>query len=233
MAHCKTTLCDKCGLYFRNNVYKRHYRVCVGKIKVPATTVCRYCGVSFATSSGCGVHEIQCLKNPQSRSIQEGRPAWNKGLSKETNEIIRTNAQLRSIAMKGRPGIKWSQEQRQIASIRQSKIISENSLKYRRSKKSWMEQVFEEWLKENFIPYEDEVYSKDELNGTSYFIDFLIRGKNIIVELDGNHHQKPEMVVRDKKRDEFHSTLGFKTFRISHVNFKTFVWKEELIGLLV
>ena len=54
--------------------------------------ICKFCKKDYATNSGRGVHEIQCNLNPEKRNIQQGRSAWNKGLSKESDTRVAKNA---------------------------------------------------------------------------------------------------------------------------------------------
>lgn len=55
-------------------------------------TKCKFCSKEFKTNSGNGLHEIQCKQNPNARSPQKGRIAWNKGLTKEDNPIIQKHS---------------------------------------------------------------------------------------------------------------------------------------------
>lgn len=54
---------------------------------------CKYCQREFSTPSGRGVHEIQCPSNPDRKSPQKGREAWNKGLTKKTDPRIAAQAE--------------------------------------------------------------------------------------------------------------------------------------------
>lgn len=60
---------------------------------------CKYCNKTFKTASGNGVHEIQCKLNPNFRVIQQGRKAWNKGLTATIDNRV---AELASTIRKSR-----------------------------------------------------------------------------------------------------------------------------------
>lgn len=228
-----------CKDSFTTNNLEKHYERCLkfGNRckKTSPSKVCPFCLRHFETSSGRGLHEIQCVENPKLRKLnnQFGRPAWNIGKTKDTNNILKLSSIKVSDALKGRPGRKWSEEEKTNASIRQSKYISDNHNKYLRSKKSWMEQVFQDWLKSIGANFQSEVYRRNEELQTNYFSDFVFEEKRIIVEIDGNHHDRSDIKIRDLQRDHFFSTLGYKTIRINYRDFKKYAWKDFLFGLLV
>jgi hypothetical protein len=80
----KTTMCPVCAsLVSLSNIGKHiNSKLCLsgGKQKHNPSKICRFCQKQFFSASGRGVHEVQCEKNLQRRSIQEGRTAWNKGM---------------------------------------------------------------------------------------------------------------------------------------------------------
>ena len=74
--------------------------------------ICQYCSVSFVKSGSLKNHEVRCPSNP-SRVIQRGRkgkPAWSRGLTKETSEILLNSAKKISQAQLGKPGRKHTPE---------------------------------------------------------------------------------------------------------------------------
>lgn len=83
-------LCLKCSKEISLLAKTRHDRACDGvfkhyKSEYSDSKICKFCNKEYNTQQGRGLHEIQCSLNPDSRSIQAGRVAWNKGLSKETD----------------------------------------------------------------------------------------------------------------------------------------------------
>jgi hypothetical protein len=78
-----TMKCVSCGSDISLSNISKHTnsKRCIsgGKQISNPSKVCKYCGEIFTTPMGRGVHEIQCVKNPESRILNLGRTAWNKG----------------------------------------------------------------------------------------------------------------------------------------------------------
>jgi len=47
----------------------------------------------------------------------------------------------------------------------------------------------------------------------NYVVDFVCETQNLIVELDGGHHNESENIEYDEKRTEFLKTKGYKVIR--------------------
>ena len=78
---------------------------------------------------------------------------------------------------------------------------------------------FEKWLVDNKIEGSDsEKHVRNLVENKNYFSDYCFEDKKLIIELDGTQHLKT--IEKDKIRDEFLSSLGYKVIRISHKNFK-------------
>jgi very-short-patch-repair endonuclease len=48
-----------------------------------------------------------------------------------------------------------------------------------------------------------------------YIADFAIHSKNLIIEVDGEHHFTPDGMARDQKRDAWFVSQGYKTIRMT------------------
>jgi very-short-patch-repair endonuclease len=48
-----------------------------------------------------------------------------------------------------------------------------------------------------------------------YIADFAIHSKNLIIEVDGEHHFTPDGIVRDQRRDVWFAAQGYKTIRMT------------------
>jgi hypothetical protein len=93
-----------------------------------------------------------------------------------------------------------------------------NRKNYGRGKKSYLEQSFSDWLDTHGIQYECEVgFWNPELR-KNYIVDFLFRNLNLIIELDGTQHKKT--IEKDKIRDEYLSSIGYKILRITHKEYR-------------
>jgi very-short-patch-repair endonuclease len=63
-------------------------------------------------------------------------------------------------------------------------------------------------LKNNNIEY------KHNLKCDKYFIDFGMEKKKIALEIDGKQHKYPDRVLKDKEKDNFLTTSGWKVYRL-------------------
>lgn len=118
-------------------------------------------------------------------------------------------------------------------STKQSAWLSkqENRKNLGRGKKSWMEQSFEAWLIERNIPHESEVCFRNNELGKTYFVDFLFRQLNLIIELDGSQHR--HTVEQDAIRDEYlFRVYGYRVVRITHKEYQKQLRYAEICGLL-
>ena len=51
-----------------------------------------------------------------------------------------------------------------------------------------------------------------------YIVDFCIPSSKLIIEIDGSQHYEDENIVKDKERDEYLNTFGFKVLRYSNLD---------------
>lgn len=93
--------------------------------------------------------------------------------------------------------------------------------------KNWVESTKEE-LTRKATRYERMVYKRLEsafgnrvkvqhpfvINGKVYYADMCIKSKKIIIEVDGEYHDKEEQKEKDGRRDLDFSSIGYKTIRI-------------------
>lgn len=99
-----------------------------------------------------------------------------------------------------------------------------------RYRKSYMESSFTDWLEKHNVSFEAEVKIINPETNTYYFVDFLFRDKNLIIELDGKQHLN--MIEADAKRDEFMNSIGYTVVRISQDEYKKKTRIEEISALL-
>ncbi|MER8371995.1 endonuclease domain-containing protein [Mesorhizobium sp. M1406] len=48
-----------------------------------------------------------------------------------------------------------------------------------------------------------------------YVADFVLHGKNLVIEVDGEHHFTPEQMEKDRIRDAWFFRLGYRVLRLS------------------
>ena len=51
-----------------------------------------------------------------------------------------------------------------------------------------------------------------------YIVDFCIPSSKLIIETDGSQHYEEENMIKDKERDEYLKTFGFKVLRYSNLD---------------
>lgn len=80
--------------------------------------ICQFCNKECKNRNALCQHERLCKNNPEAQlikhnSFRTGRTAWNKGLTKYTDERVAKNALATSKTLKGRPGRKHSDAEKQ------------------------------------------------------------------------------------------------------------------------
>ena len=53
----------------------------------------------------------------------------------------------------------------------------------------------------------------------NYVVDFCCINKKLVIELDGSHHAEKKHLLRDKERQEYIESKGYKVLR---------VWNNEI-----
>lgn len=104
--------------------------------------------------------------------------------------------------------------------------------------RSWMERSFVEWLESHGIHqgiygYKDQVHFKYKLNNKTKngWADFVFVSRKLIIELDGNHHNKRKDL--DQLRDaHLLQERGYTVVRITHAEYRKQSRIEEIKNLL-
>lgn len=114
-----TKICTNCNSEISLSNYKKHFlsKSCLagGKQIVNSSLSCAFCNSMFTTSSGRGVHEVQCRENPQRRILNLGRVAWNRGKTEATDKRVAKYATHMRKTKKDMPTtgcFAWTTEQR-------------------------------------------------------------------------------------------------------------------------
>lgn len=190
---------------------------------------CPYCEKLYS-KNGLGTHVWKnhgngITHNPNA-GYMNGRIAWNKGLTKDTNASVASAAQL----MKGKsPSIKGKTH-----SIESRKKMSESAKiafakgihatwKTRKKLQSYPEKYTEKKLIESGITsYVKEFPITVRGEKTTYFLDFYFENMCIDLEIDGGTHRFTEIKEKDKNRDEYLLSIGIQVIRIPWNNKKEF-----------
>ena len=103
------------------------------------------------------------------------------------------------------------------------------------TRKSYMEQTFEQWLQTNHIQrglkgYLDQVHFYNSTTKKNGWADYVFPQLRLIIELDGTHHIKRKHL--DKVRDEYLTSRGWKVVRITHREYVKKIRVDEIKQLL-
>lgn len=179
------------------------------------TLICSYCQKTCKNRTSHSAHERLCPNNPTRNyvSYRKGKPAWNKGLTKETDERVLKNSLSVSESTKGiAPKWEWTEERRKNKSEWRKKLHAEHPethpnrrLAANKSKWTYPEQVAGNYLQDNGIDY--EYNAKIGI----YYPDFWIKGTTVLIEIDGAYWHNPE---KDAVRDKTLTEMGYKVYRI-------------------
>lgn len=108
---------------------------------------------------------------------------------------------------------------------------SENRKNLGRHRRSYLESSFENWLRENNIEFETEIHFRNTELNKSYYVDFLFRDLNLVIELDGKQHENTK--EKDAIRDEYLKRVyNLDIMRVTHKEYtkqtRLFEIKERL-----
>ncbi len=193
-------LCDKCNRFISWSNFNTHYNSCFGIKKKKIR------GIDFDPGIG--------FKNGT-------RTAWNKGLTKETDNRVKKQSEQVSRATKGKKGRPWTliqrQKQSQCAKDRYRQFPENHpnrKLAGNRNKMTYPEKLVFDYLSQLQLYPEHNNYVK------GYYPDFIIKN-NIIIEVDGirwHNMNNKNYVIYQTKRDKILREAGYTIFRISTKN---------------
>lgn len=186
---------------------------------------CQFCNKECKNNNSLKNHERTCPQNPNRnyKNGMTGKCAWNKGLTKETDERVKhygetlkqhykegkiTNfhKQTEETKKKISESMKLAHKEGRAHNIGECRHNNEPSYP-----EKWFMRVIEnEFSNKNYIR---------EFPFYRYFLDFAWPDLKICIEIDGEQHERfEEYKERDIKKDELLKQEGWKELRIS--------WKE-------
>lgn len=206
---------------------------------------CQYCGKVCKNRNSLCNHERLCSQNPSRQLVKgktfniegfnnKGRTAWNKGLTKDTNESIRHRGEILSDRYKRGElvnhfkGKQHTEETKKKISNSMISYLDSNPDKVpyvlnHSSKESYPETYFKELFNNENIPF---IYHY-KIN--RYELDFAIVNLKLDIEIDGDqHYLDKRQVESDVRRDAYLKSLGWTTFRIRWSDWKTSKDYQEL-----
>jgi len=178
--------------------------------------VCKKCNKSFSSNCGLWGHMSYCGKK-RKKVI-----AWNKGLSKDTDERVKRGGEIFSKGLKEGKiihpwvGRKHSEQTKKIIAEKQRIAHAEgrahNIGKTRwNNEPSWPEIWFKKVITNEFI---DRQY-KTEYPFGIYSLDFAWIHKKRVIEIDGDQHNYEPQISRDEMKDKLLLENDWKILRIS------------------
>lgn len=184
---------------------------------------CSWCGESFETRRKLYEH----VQRNHSRHDDSGtRLNWNKGLTKETSQIIENASNKLKQRYKSGDLIPFWEGRHH--TVKSKRLISESMKKAHsdgrahnigqsrwNNEPSWPERWFIEVIEREF---NDKNY-KREFPFHRYSLDFAWVEKRKCIEIDGEQHQRFESIKdRDAKKDKILKENGWQVLRLQ--------WKE-------
>jgi very-short-patch-repair endonuclease len=232
--------CCKCGREVSKSNITKHERACQGEIKVSYALVhddlvCQFCGKEAKNRNSLCNHERLCKLNPNRQTSgldafnsarKAGKVAsWNTGLTVDTDERVRKNAESIRAYYEDHDGT-WlgrhhTDETKQLISSKVKKFLEENPdmvpyLRNHSSTESYPEKYFKELFNlENInLIYHHRI-------GT-YELDFCDVDCKVDIEIDGEQHYLDTRIIEsDKRRSKFLEDLGWKIYRIRWSEYQT------------
>jgi very-short-patch-repair endonuclease len=182
-----------CSSHSRGENYKKSR----AKDKEIKKHICNFCNNEFENGWSLGGHKNFCKENP--------------------NREIRIEQIKRNFDCKGS---KLSEEHKKKISNSRKKYLDENPgnipyLLNHSSKESYPERIFREELEKRNIKGWIQEYPIER-----YSLDFVFLENKLNIEIDGGTHDLPEIIKKDKIRDEKMNSLGFEVLRISAKDIK-------------
>ena len=241
--------CDICNKIFKTGVaLGLHKKYCYpGKInkkdiyKYP-NNICPYCGYKSTSKPGIARHVRICKQNPNFDKdfynkyyINNFGAAWNKGLTKETDERIKKYGNTYTNKCKTGEIQIWCKNKQMTPEFK--KKVSEGRKQYlleHPDEHPWKNsnkfiskpcEYLKEKLKENNIDFTEE-YSP--LENRNFSIDIVFLDKKIGIEVNGNQHYDNDgnLTQYYQERHELIESAGWKLFEIHYYD----VYKDNIIN---
>ena len=228
-------LCELCGQEISKSNYTKHIR----RHKDHPETFkdltwklthdglkCQYCGKECKNKNSLCNHERLCSKNPNRQELiregfnNQGRVAWNKGLTKETSDSLKRASETLQRRYYSKEIIPfWSgkthtEETKEKISRARKEFLSEHPEKVpyvlnHSSITSYPEQYFIELFRKEGIAL---IY---HYRISKYELDFCDLDRKVDIEIDGDQHYLDKRIKQsDIERDNYLQSLGWKVVRI-------------------
>lgn len=190
------------------------------------------CGREFEKGKSYASHCRSCRIHlgrepaPNIGFLEYNKVAWNKGLTKETDERVRKNGEKISKSLKGKLGHPQSEDTRKLLSEIMKEKAKKGELKgfMKRGKESYPEKFWRQVLDNNSIDYIQEYRVSFSSLGISdkpsagYFLDFYLTEIKVDLEIDGSQHKWGSVREKDIVRDHRLRNSGYEVYRIPYID---------------
>ncbi len=170
---------------------------------------CKYCEFVGRTRRELQIHHKDC------HNCGKSHKAWNKGLTKDTDERIRKYGTSISKALKGTTKPPVSDITRQKLSESRKKYIAEHDGIWWSSRSKCKRSYAEEWTKHILETECAEFPFVEEYHYGRWFLDFAWPDRKLYVEIDGSQHEWPERKAKDIEKDEYCKEHGWNCLRLT------------------
>lgn len=193
--------------------------------------ICKYCNKEVGNKGCLVLHERHCKKNPNriickgNYGKTNGHIGWNKGLTKETSEIIKLRSELvhqkylNNEIIPSFLGKHHTQETKEKISIARKKYLSNHKDEHVWKRNSKFISIPCQNLKNKFnelgIKYIEELTPFDDYN---YSIDIAWPDIKVGIEVNGNQHYNNDGTLTDyyQKRHNIFEHRGWKLYEIHY-----------------
>lgn len=244
-------ICPLCGTSISKSNWSKHERrhkdhpetFEIPKYKVDHDGLnCKFCGKLCKNNNSLCNHERLCKLNPDKQQNvnektgipnfnQKGRVAWNKGLTKETDERVAKHSAAVKVFYTEHEGT-WSgkthteETKKKIgAGVKNFLENNPDMVPYKRNhscKESYPEEYF------TTVFENEHLHLKKQYRFHSYTLDFCDVDKKVDIEVDGDqHYLDPVIIEHDKRRNKFLTDAGWTVFRIRWSDYKKMSDKEK------
>jgi very-short-patch-repair endonuclease len=147
--------------------------------------------------------------------IEKPRVAWNKGLTVADPRVARNGINA-GLVLQGRKKRPLTGEERLVVSDGMKRAHAEGRAHNIGESRWKLEPSYPEKFFQRVIDneFEDKQVSR-ELFVKPFAVDFAWEHKKLAIEIDGEQHEQPAQVTRDRRKDALLISLGWKVLRIT------------------
>jgi len=156
--------------------------------------------------------------NPNAKLPSHTTPIWNKGKTKDSDSRVKKLSEKVSTSTKGLIKSPLTKEQKEKISIALKRAHQEGRhLGWHHKNADPERRTYpEKWFRKVIQNDTDLSMCQviEQLRVGKYLLDFAFPEFMVVLEVDGEHHKRPEVQIKDKIRDEYLISKGWNVYRI-------------------